>query len=341
MDKIQRIEAVLASRRPDRPPLGFWYHFSPDCTAGPAAVAAHLAHLETYDLDFLKVMNDNRYPVPGPISEAGGLEKLPVFQGDEQGFGRQLELIAELHSRLAGRVWMTTTIFNTWSTLRRLLAPESDAHGPPTLGPSSDPRDALLARLLGEAPAAVAHALGTIAETLARFARNCLQAGAQGIYLSVRDDWVDTPANGAGTYDRLVRPGDLAILAGAAAGSFTFLHACGRRWTSAASPATRSRCCTGRTARPARASPRRPAGCGRPCAAAWTTWGRCRTARRRIARPRCSTPCARQASGRCWSRPAVPSIPPKCRQPIFRPSAAPWMKCGRMRPAPPAGGASG
>jgi uroporphyrinogen decarboxylase len=228
MEKIQRVEAVLAGRRPDRPPLCFWFHFSPDCVAGPRAVEAHLAHLETYDLDFLKVMNDNRYPIPQPICAPRDLEKLPVLAGDEDGFGRQLELIARLRERLAGRVWMTTTIFNTWSTLRRLLAPQSDAHGPPTLGPSSDPRDAVLARFLREAPAAVAHALETIATSLARFARNCLQAGAQGVYLSARDDWVDTPANGAGTYDRLVRPGDLAILAGAEGGTFNFLHACGR-----------------------------------------------------------------------------------------------------------------
>ena len=53
-----------------------------------------------------------------------------------------------------------------------------------------------------------------IAESPANFARHCLAAGADGIYLSVRDDWVDTPENGAGTYDRLVRPGDLEILAG-------------------------------------------------------------------------------------------------------------------------------
>jgi uroporphyrinogen decarboxylase len=228
MNKIERIQAVLAGRRPDRPPLGFWYHFAPDCVAGPRAVQAHLAHLETYDLDFLKVMNDNHYPVAEPIAEPRDLEKLRVLAGDEEGFARQLELIGELARRLAGQAWMTTTIFNTWSTLRRLLAPRSDAHGPPTLGPSSDPRDAALARLLAAAPAAVAYALGTIAETLARFARNCIQAGAQGVYLSVRDDWVDTPANGPGTYDRLVRPGDLAILAGAAAGQFNVLHACGR-----------------------------------------------------------------------------------------------------------------
>jgi uroporphyrinogen decarboxylase len=228
MDKIDRVQAVLAGQAPDRPPLSFWYHFPSDSIAGSRAVEAHLRHAETYDLDFLKVMNDNRYPVDGAIREVGDLEKLSVLRGDEGGFGRQLELIGELSRRLAGRMWMTTTIFNAWSTLRRTVGPQSDVHGPPSMGPSADPRDALLARFLREAPAAVARALGTIAESLANFARALIEAGAQGVYLSVRDDWVDTPENGAGTYDRLVRPGDLAILSAAGAGTFNVLHACGK-----------------------------------------------------------------------------------------------------------------
>jgi uroporphyrinogen decarboxylase len=85
-----------------------------------------------------------------------------------------------------------------------------------------------LGRLLAEAPAALAQALGRISESLANFARNALAAGAQGIYLSVRDDWVDGAVGPPGTYDHLVRPSDLQILAGAQAGTFNVLHACGK-----------------------------------------------------------------------------------------------------------------
>ncbi len=35
---IQRVNAVLAGRPPDRPPFSFWYHFSPDQVAGIGAV---------------------------------------------------------------------------------------------------------------------------------------------------------------------------------------------------------------------------------------------------------------------------------------------------------------
>ena len=233
MNKIERVTAVLQRRRPDRPPVSFWYHFGPENAEGRRAIDAHLRHVETYDLDFLKVMNDHRYPVTGPggglVADADALDRLPVLAGDEDVLGRQLELIEALSERFAGELLLTTTIFNAWSTLRRLTQPEDAAvHNPPTLEPVVDCRDDVMSRLLHEAPDALGRALTTIARSLANFARNCLAAGADGIYLSVRDDWVDTPQNGQGVYDRLVRPGDEQILAAAADGTFNFVHVCGK-----------------------------------------------------------------------------------------------------------------
>jgi uroporphyrinogen-III decarboxylase len=123
---------------------------------------------------------------------------------------------------------MTTTIFNSWSTLRRLMASDIDVHGPPARGRVVDLRDAKLSRFLAEAPDVLAQALDAVTQTLSNFARNCLSAGADGIYFAVRDDWVDTPENGAGVYDRLVRDGDLKILAGATGGTLNIVHVCGR-----------------------------------------------------------------------------------------------------------------
>jgi len=67
-----------------------------------------------------------------------------------------------------------------------------------------------------------------LGDSLANFAAECIKAGADGIFLSVRDDWVDRPANGDGTYDELVRPSDLRILEAASAGTFNVLHVCGK-----------------------------------------------------------------------------------------------------------------
>jgi uroporphyrinogen decarboxylase len=232
MNKIERVDAVLAGRPPDRPPVSFWHHFGPGAVSGPEAVGAHLRHLETYDLDFLKVMDDNRYPRTfnrsGVLTGVEDLDRLQVLNGDEATFGRQLEVIRQLARRCAGQVRLPTTVFNSWTTLRHLTIPEPGRYGAPPRTDAPNPRDVLLSRLLREAPAAVARALEVIAESLANFVRHALAAGADGVFLSVRDDWVDTPENPAGTYDRLVVSGDLRILAAGAGGAFNILHVCGR-----------------------------------------------------------------------------------------------------------------
>ncbi|HEV3261199.1 MAG TPA: uroporphyrinogen decarboxylase family protein [Gemmataceae bacterium] len=232
MNKIERITAVLAGRQPDRAPVSFWYHFGPEAIYGPRAVAAHVRHVETYDLDFLKIMDDNRYPrratPSGVVAGIDDLDKLKVLKGDEDTFGRQLELIGQLARRFAGQLRMPTTVFNSWSTLRRLTVPDDGQHGRPDLAGTANPRDATMSQFLHLAPAALARALDVIAESLANFVRHALAAGADGVFLSVRDDWVDTQENGPGTYDRLVQPGDLKILAAAEHGAFNILHVCGK-----------------------------------------------------------------------------------------------------------------
>jgi uroporphyrinogen decarboxylase len=188
--------------------------------------------METYDLDFLKIMDDNRYPrlglQDGVIAKTGDLEQLPALEGDEDSFARQLELISELARRFRGQFRMITTIFNSWTTLRQMILPESGQHGTPVLDQRGDPRDLVMSRFLREAPDALEHALDTITESLANFAQKCLEAGGDGIFFSVRDDWVDIPENRPGTYNRLVQPSDLRILKAVRSGSFNMLHICGR-----------------------------------------------------------------------------------------------------------------
>jgi len=230
MTKIERVRAVLTGRRPDRPPVSFWCHFAPEQAAGAAAVEAHLSHLEMFDLDFLKVMNDNRYPrEPGPavVRTVADLKRLSVLNGTESTFEAQLEVVRELARQLRGKVLFCTTVFNAWTTLRDLVEPPRSQHGPPKLD-GCDERDNLISRFLREDRGAVIAALEAIAESLARFSRECISAGADGIFLSVRDDWVDRPENGVGTYDAFVRPTDLVILKAASSGTFNMLHVCGK-----------------------------------------------------------------------------------------------------------------
>lgn len=228
MSPMERMSAVLGGQQADHPPVSFWYHFPTACRNGSAAVDAHLEHLTRFGLDFLKVMNDNPYPTRRTIATAADLRDLPVLQGDEDGYTHQLELIRTLAKELSGQVLITTTLFNAWAILRRLVTPRtSDVQNPPRLGGSLSPVDKRMSELLREDRTAVAMALDTIAASQANFAKRCLTAGADGIFLSVRDDWVDHEANDAGTYDEIVRIGDGQILTAVAGAKLNMLHVCG------------------------------------------------------------------------------------------------------------------
>jgi len=226
VDHIERVQAVLDRQHPDHPPVSFWCHFTPDRVWGPAAVEAHVAHQRSLDLDFLKVMNDNPYPCAKPIETPVDLRTLPVLRGDEPEFARQLDLLSALKSRLGGRVWMTTTVFNAWTTLRHLVRPQV-RHGPPTLT-GQDESTTILRRYFEQEPDTVRNALGRIGASLANFARRCIEAGADGVFLSVRDDWLDGSEDHAPLYRQLVEPTDREILAGAQRGRLNVLHVCGR-----------------------------------------------------------------------------------------------------------------
>ena len=227
MSSLQRLETVMAGRTPDRPPFSFWYHFPADQVSGEAAVQAHLDHLEKYGLDFLKVMNDNRYPHAGVIEQLRQLGELGPLRGDEEGLGLQLKLISELRGRVGRDVPLMTTIFNSWAVLRALIKPPS-GHRPPNLNAAEDAPSQWLREAAGREGKIVAAALRTIGENLARFAARCVEAGADGIFLSVRDDWVDVPGGPGGMYNELVRATDLQILSSAAGAKFNMLHVCGK-----------------------------------------------------------------------------------------------------------------
>ena len=228
MTASERIRSVLAGKRPDRPPVSFWHHFGPGSVRGQPAVEAHLNHLRRYGLDFLKVMNDNGYPAEGPVRRASDLRRLGVRCGLEDEFAAQLELITALANQLEGQVPLVTTVFNAWAVLRRIVTPSrSDRPYPPQLGGDPVEADVRMAEFVAEDRYAVAMALEVIAQSLANFTRRCLRCGADGVFLSVRDDWGNAEIGGASTYRELVCEGDQQILAAAEDGWLNILHVCG------------------------------------------------------------------------------------------------------------------
>jgi hypothetical protein len=85
---------------------------------------------------------------------------------------------------------MTTTVFNAWAVLRHLIRPPKE-HSPPDLSGAADEPSQPIEAMLAFDTQAVKSAMRRIGLSLSRFARCCIQAGPDGIFLSVRDDWVD------------------------------------------------------------------------------------------------------------------------------------------------------
>lgn len=227
MNAIQRMQAVLAGRRPDRPPVSFWYHFAPDQVCGPPAVKAHVDHWQAFDLDFIKVMNDNGYPHDGPVASVADLRSVITVCGDAPEFQRQLDLLADLKRETGGQVMLITTIFNPWAVLRHLVRPPQRVHKPPNLNAAADQPSQKLKQFIAEDADAVGRALEAVARTLEDFARRCLAAGADGVFLSVRDDWLDYDQE-TSLYERVLRPLDVGILQSVADAPCNILHVCGR-----------------------------------------------------------------------------------------------------------------
>ncbi len=229
MTKRERVQAVLQGGRSDRPPVSCWYHFSREQQRGKPGVDAHLAHLHRYDLDFLKIMNDMPFPrgEVEVVRTTVDLKKLRPLAGDAGHLSEQLEMTREIARQAPPDVPLCVTLFSPWTTLRIMTRPASYDHGLPKLD-AHDDRDQTLTALLTEDRSALKAALEAIALTQAAFVRETLSAGAHGIFLSTRDQWVNSPANGPHTYEELARPADLIVLEAARAGSLNILHVCGK-----------------------------------------------------------------------------------------------------------------
>lgn len=80
MNKKERVEASLAGKPFDRPPVSFWYHFGTQHEGGERIAELELEFLRYYDLDYLKLMNDYYYPMPAGKTELRTAEDLKGIQ---------------------------------------------------------------------------------------------------------------------------------------------------------------------------------------------------------------------------------------------------------------------
>jgi len=170
MNKIQRVEAALGGRRPDRPPVSLWYHFGVQHGPGEAFARVAVDYFRAYDFDWLKVMNDYFYPLPSgvdSITSGEELRRLEPFLPERSPWREQLAALAVIARELRGKAHFVDTVFDPWQTLRRNLAGEN------------------LETLMEREEEALLAALDVVTENLVAYCRKSLDAGAAGIFLSI------------------------------------------------------------------------------------------------------------------------------------------------------------
>ncbi len=229
MTKRERVMAALGGKPVDRVPLAFWLHnFATENSAeGLAGETLRLAR--TFDWDYLKPQSRAqcfaemwgfRYQPSGeqavqytvthsPVADAEGLRHLTPADPRTGSLGEQREALGAIRRAVGADTPIVWTIFSPLMILPMLLR---------------GGREQALTLIRTE-PAAVERAFEAMTETLAAYARDCLAAGADGLFyatnMATRD--LISPEE----CRRFQRPYDLRILAAVASAPFNLLHVCG------------------------------------------------------------------------------------------------------------------
>ena len=224
MTKRERVLAALNGEPVDRVPVGFWRHWPGDDQNPDSLAKVTLAYQRKYDLDFIKFPVSSTYCV-----EDYGITHAyrDSILGDRDYLSRTIHkpgdwaTIVPLDVRRGTYGWHL-------DSLRKVIE-EKDRETPiivtmfhPVAMAAYLAGDELFLAHLREYPDKVLAAVQALAETSSRFARACIDTGADGIFLSAR--FASYELMNSDEYRRFGHPADLKVLDAASKGWFNVLH---------------------------------------------------------------------------------------------------------------------
>jgi uroporphyrinogen decarboxylase len=229
MTRRERVQAALRGDPVDRVPLSFWlHHFVAENSAkGLADETLRLAR--TFDWDYLKPQSRAQafaemwgltyrpsterarefVVTQTPLADAADVARLAPVDPRRGALGEQLEALRLIRAGVGADTPIIWTVFAPMMVMTYLLR---------------GGRDQALALCRAEAKAMEA-GLAAIAETLAEYARACLEAGADGLFYATNVARADGLV--ASECRRFQRPYDLRVLGAVAQAPFNVLHICG------------------------------------------------------------------------------------------------------------------
>jgi uroporphyrinogen decarboxylase len=197
MTSKDRVNLVLAGKKPDRAPFTFWRHFGDGKLPALKHAASTLEFQRKYHLDLVKVMSDYPYP-KGPGAHWYELKELP------SPFPEQLLALELIRDGLNGQKHFLETVFNPWKVAENLSS-----------------RDAVL-QLMRDKPQSLLDALEAIARSEANHARAALERGASGVFLAIANAQLGHLTRDE--YRKFSEPFDRIILAAANDAPMNTLH---------------------------------------------------------------------------------------------------------------------
>lgn len=229
MTSRERVFTALEGGAVDRPPISFWGHFYDRESSARDLVEATLDFQSRYSWDWIKLNPRKHYHVEPwgvryryhgvakPVLESwpirtsadwAGIAEVPHDQG---ALGEQLEAVRLLRLNAPAAIPIIQTVFTPLAILGEMTASPAD-----------------LRRDMDAHPAAVRRALDAVTNTLERYVRAVLAAGADGIYYATVD-WASQEWITAAEYREWSLPHDRRILAAVEKAPFNVLHVCKRR----------------------------------------------------------------------------------------------------------------
>lgn len=210
MDRKTRIINAFEKKPVDRPPCGFWFHFSGEETEGKACIDAHMRHLEQSGIDMVKIMSDGYgYNLDIKIETAADWRRIKPQGKNTRYYQGQVDRVKMMNDALHGEVCTFYNIFSPFSTMRNCIP------------------DAMINAHLKEDPEAVKAGLDALAEDVAQLAHDTIaEAGGTGIYLALQgaEKYRTTPEE----YAECIAPSDLKVLGAAnEASPYNIAHCCG------------------------------------------------------------------------------------------------------------------
>jgi uroporphyrinogen decarboxylase len=229
MTKRERVMAAVRGDAVDRVPVSLWLHNFATENSAETLTGETVRLARRFDWDFLKPQSRAqcfaemwgfRYTpsleratpytmTQAPLATANDLRRLKPADARSGALGEQLQALHAIRKAIGADTPIIWTVFSPLMVLPFLLSGGR----------------AMAVSLMRSEPAAVDHALGAMAETLAAYARAAVTAGADGLFYAT--NMATRELSTAVECRRFQRPYDLMILDQAQSAPFNVLHVCG------------------------------------------------------------------------------------------------------------------